>query len=1371
MSREQRPRLHDRRPRGVPLRTKLTAAFLFFTVALMGLSIALNYRATRDALTAAAHQTLFAAGSRTAADLDGFLRTNAETIRAAAHLPSLETYLDLSPEQRAGRAEERCVQEVLLALSRRSKQEHVLSYALLDVTGRNLADTQAANIGQDESDYTYFQMALDPDPLYISPVEFAPATGDATFYFSYPVRRDSDAGEVLGVLRVQYSAAILQELVSESRALAGEHSFAMLLDENHLRLADAIHPELLFTFIVPPEPEQVTELQAAERLPPQSLGAAVPNLPVFEAGLNDVVSQPFFTAVIAPDESSPDQVAVVPLQGQPWLVAFAQPQEVFLAPIQAQLRRMLLLSLLVAVGTVVAANGMVRWLTGSIGRLTKVVEKVTAGDLTIQAQVESHDEIGVLAASFNTMTAQLRQMLDTLERQVQERTAKLSSANTQLQREIAERQRAEKQLLQRNRHSALINRASQVLNSTLDPAEVFHMVLDETRHLLKVSASSIWLSTPDGDELVCHQASGPQREQVIGRRLKSDQGLVGWVAHHNQSAIVAEAQTDSRHFMGGVQHPKEDLHSIIAVPLRVKGSVIGVLQVVDEQVERFTAEDLSLLEPLAVASAIAIENARLYTAVQTELTERKQAEEALRASEVRFRAIFEWATFGIALLDREGQYIETNPALQRMLGYNAAELRGQSFTQFTHPDDVAKNQELQRELSTGKRDSYQLEKRYLRRDGSVLWVDLTTSLVRDAQGKPQFAFSMVEDITEHKAAEAIMKRERELFLRGPVVVWRQTGLGTQEKDYVSENVSQFGYRAADFMSGKLGYTELVHPDDRERVFQEIRDYIDSSTTYYEQEYRIMRANGETRWVHDYTTLARDDQGRPRHFDWYMLDITNRKQIEMALLEAKEAAEAANRAKSIFLANMSHEFRTPLNAILGFTQLMTGAAELTSEQQANLAIIGRSGEYLLDLINNVLEMSKIEAGQVTLQERPCNLQRLLENLKEMLQLQAEGKGLTLIFDVAPDVPRYVRTDESKLRQVLINLLDNAIKFTTAGSVTLRVRRLPGLPAGTPSQQLHFEVEDTGPGISQEELAAVFEPFVQTELGQQAQNGTGLGIPISRQFVRLMGGELTVESELGRGNTFKFDVRTGLVEETAIPPTLTAQPARQVVGLEPGQPIYRLLIVEDQPPSRALLTRMLAPLGFAVREAAEGQAALDIWQKWKPHLIWMDIRMPVMDGLEATRRIRALERTADRRTIIIALTAITFADERDQILAAGCDDFMRKPFRAAEVWERLNRHLGVRFVYETEESVPGAAQLEKELTPESLAALSPAWVVALRQATIDADLALILSLIKQIREQNAALALTLTELAYNFDHDAILALIPPPAGESHTTGETT
>ena len=772
-----------------------------------------------------------------------------------------------------------------------------------------------------------------------------------------------------------------------------------------------------------------------------------------------------------------------------------------------------------------------------------------------------------------------------------------------------------------------------------------------------------------------------------------------------------------------------------------------------------------------MASAIAIENARLYTAVQTELTERKQAEEALRASEVRFRAIFEWATFGIALLDREGQYIETNPALQRMLGYNAAELRGQSFTQFTHPDDVAKNQELQRELSTGKRDSYQLEKRYLCRDGSVLWVDLTTSLVRDAQGKPQFAFSMVEDITEHKAAEAIMKRERELFLRGPVVVWRQTGLGTQEKDYVSENVSQFGYRAADFMSGKLGYTELVHPDDRERVFQEIRDYIDSSTTYYEQEYRIMRANGETRWVHDYTTLARDDQGRPRHFDWYMLDITNRKQMEMALLEAKEAAEAANRAKSIFLANMSHEFRTPLNAILGFTQLMTGAAELTSEQQANLAIIGRSGEYLLDLINNVLEMSKIEAGQVTLQERPCNLQRLLENLKEMLQLQAEGKGLTLIFDVAPDVPRYVRTDESKLRQVLINLLDNAIKFTTAGSVTLRVRRLPGLPAGTPSQQLHFEVEDTGPGISQEELAAVFEPFVQTELGQQAQNGTGLGIPISRQFVRLMGGDIIVESELGRGSTFKFDVRTGLVEETAIPPTLTAQPTRQVVGLEPGQPIYRLLIVEDQPPSRALLTRMLAPLGFAVREAAEGQAALDIWQKWKPHLIWMDIRMPVMDGLEATRRIRALERTADRRTIIIALTAITFADERDQILAAGCDDFMRKPFRAAEVWERLNRHLGVRFVYETEESVPGAAQLEKDLTPESLAALSPAWVVALRQATIDADLALILSLIKQIREQNAALALTLTELAYNFDHDAILALIPPPARESRITGETT
>jgi signal transduction histidine kinase/ActR/RegA family two-component response regulator len=487
---------------------------------------------------------------------------------------------------------------------------------------------------------------------------------------------------------------------------------------------------------------------------------------------------------------------------------------------------------------------------------------------------------------------------------------------------------------------------------------------------------------------------------------------------------------------------------------------------------------------------------------------------------------------------------------------------------------------------------------------------------------------------------------------------------------------------------------------------------------------------------------------------------------------KERAESANRAKSAFIANMSHELRSPLNAVLGFSQLMIRSGQLPPAQLDHASTIYRSGDYLLTLINNILDLSKIEANKVILNPRDVDLYRLLGDVDDMLHLRAEHKGLQLTVTYDKTLPRYIHVDDVKLQQVLINLLSNGIKFTEQGwvrlAVTLQAAIAPTVLAGdrpegagvaqagddaTPGWILRFEVSDTGVGIAEEELPTLFSAFTQTQSGRTLQEGTGLGLHISRKFVRLMGGEMTLQSQLHHGTTITFTLPTTPAETTLVP-ELT--PTNRVLGLVEGQPTYRLLVVDDKAVNRQLLVKLLTPIGFEVREAANGQEAIAVWQDWQPHLIWMDMRMPVMDGYAATQQIKATPH--GQSTVIIALTASVLEEEQVVIRAAGCDDFLRKPFKESVIFDAIARHLGVRYRYA--EDLPPGVHPQTAPDPswcDRLVTLPPDWLQDFYQAVLEADGHTALTLLEQLPPDASAIAQPLTAMVNQFQFESILVLL--------------
>jgi PAS domain S-box-containing protein len=758
-----------------------------------------------------------------------------------------------------------------------------------------------------------------------------------------------------------------------------------------------------------------------------------------------------------------------------------------------------------------------------------------------------------------------------------------------------------------------------------------------------------------------------------------------------------------------------------------------------------------------------------------DITERKRTEAALQQSEVRLRATLEQAAVGIVEADMQGCFTRINQKFCEIVGYSEAELVGKAFANITHPDDVAPDHANVRRLIEGACSTFTMEKRYIHKNGHWIWAVLSVSMVQIQSGERYF-IGVVQDISDRKRTEQALRQSEQRFrtlfeatlnpIQGynhnrEVIFWNQAS----EALYGYSREEALGQRVEDL---------IIPPEFHAAILPIANAWIaGTGNPLPNGELELQHKDGSRMTVHSSHIMLTNLDGEP---EMYCIDMDLRElkqaqvmlqqantQLELRveertaeLRQAKEVAEAANRAKSVFLANMSHELRTPLNGILGYAQILQRNSLLAKDEQRGLDIIYQCGEHLLDLINDLLDLSKIEAQKLELTPQAVHFGNLLSNVTSMFRLKAEQKGLEFIAQFSPELPVSIQVDAKRLQQILLNLLSNAIKFTDQGSVTFRVEIVDTAELSADHcnavHSINFQVQDTGIGIAPHQLETIFLPFEQVGQAARQAEGTGLGLAITRTLVRMMGGELLVESILHQGSTFKFELPLSVLATPDLP--APASLAKQsVIGFQGSA--RRILIVDDHWTNRAILIDLLQPLGFILMEAENGLEGLQQTTTFRPDLIITDLRMPVMDGWEMTRQLRT--NSLLQNICVIAVSALPFQQIEPACYGAGCNDFVAKPIQAEVLLDKLKLHLQLEWVYGTAPSEAVLSALASSSTP-----LVPPSEIELNQLYDLAQKGRILRIAQQaeVLKRDPRLvpfANALIQLAENFEVEKLLQFI--------------
>ncbi|MCP4576228.1 MAG: PAS domain S-box protein [Deltaproteobacteria bacterium] len=969
------------------------------------------------------------------------------------------------------------------------------------------------------------------------------------------------------------------------------------------------------------------------------------------------------------------------------------------------------------------------------------------------------------------------------------------------------RKRAEETLEQRNRDLLFINQTTQTFNSVLDLDKVLEAVLSEVTQLMNVVGCSIWLTEPNTSELLCIQATGPHASVVRDWRQSFGEGFIGWVAQHGESLIVPDIRTDARHSGEVDLQTGLNIRSCLCAPIKVKGKLIGVIQVVDTEIERFESGHMVFLEPLAASAGIAIENARLYEKSRKEIDERKQAEETLRLSEARYRDIFENVSDYIYVHDLEGNFTEANLVWKKELGLTEGDLahlnvrdlipqrfkhqfddyldrvkakgkdeglmglmtkegdertleyknsliygstgpvgiRGSArdITEKLHgqsalrqseekyrtileniedgyfevdlagsltffndalcritgfPEDELmgmNNREYMDEETAGKvheiysgiyrtGDPIKGFEYGILTNGDPKHVETSVSLMKDRAGQPIGFRGILRDVSERKQAEEKIKQYSENLEE--MVEKRTSELVESEEKYrtILENIED-GYYEVDF-SGNLtffndavcrisGYSEdelmgmnnrqYMDEENASKLYREYNKVYKTGMPSKRLDWEVIKKGEKTGFLESSISLVVDSEDQPMGFRGIVRDVTERKELEREILEKRRQAEEATKAKSQFLANMSHEIRTPLNGIIGMAELALDT-KLDSNQKNIFHTINTEAGSLQDVINEILDFSKIEAGKFDLEEIPFDLRITIEDVANSFAYRAEQKGLDFISFLAPDVPSRLIGDPTRLRQIVVNLTGNALKFTREGELYIKGELVEMIGDRV---KIRFSIKDTGIGIPKDKQATVFESFTQAD-GSTTRNygGTGLGTTISKQLAEMMGGEIGLDSEVGKGSTFWFTALFGEQEEKKKIPA--------AIDLDLSN--LKVLIIDDNQTNRFVLMEYLKSWGCLPVEAVEGKEALIVFRDAVScespfDLILTDFQMPEMSGFDLAKEIKTMEIL--KEVPIIVLTSSGRKGDSKSCKEIGVNGYLTKPIRQNELRKAIVSVLGL------------------------------------------------------------------------------------------------